>query len=664
MVGLTGVIAIQKEGIDVENLLSRMCEAIRHGEGHRTEIHVSGRIGLARVHLGIFNPEAQPVFNEDRTACIMMDGEIYGSQSIRDELISKGHRFQVGNDPELILHLYEEHGNGFVHRLNGCFSLVIWDGNLGKLLMMNDRYGLRPVYYTFDNGYLLFGSEVKAILQDENFRRTVDDRSVAEFFSFGYILGNKTLFRGIELLPPASILTCDGSRVLVEQYWDFDFNKKYGDHPEEYYIERSGELIRQAVKRQMSGNHRIGALLSGGLDSRTVVASIPQEYGAIHTFTYGKQGCNDDVYAREVADKLGTIHHFFEFKPEDLASYAEDAVNVTDGMLNIIHAHKVHSYSEIAKKVDVLLHGWVGDAATGAFLEGFLIGMINTEDSPRIFKRVSDYSPAGLLRNLFSDSYLPLVEKNLKLSMDYISKTGENAKLPANRVMYYNFKERNRRFISVGFTFIRNELEVRTPFSDYDFIDFILNIPPWFKYDQKFYKKMILKMFPALRNIPYQATGFPLYRSNFQIRLVLLYEQVVKSALKKVFGSKFFPSNGKGFSDYGEWMRTDKKLREYVLGILLDRRTLERPYFNPGSIKKILDLHMSRKRDLSILIGKLLTFELWNRQFIDKSKASQDSFNTLYNNLEPEFPGKTVVSQPVYRRYDQSLDQFSPDIHS
>ena len=618
MVGLTGIVATQKGDIDLKKLSSLMCQKIKHHECHKTELYVNNGIGMGRVHLGIFNPEPQPIFNEDRSICIIMDGEIYDTQDIKTDLISRGHIFSIDNDPELILHLYEERGNAFVDKLNGCFSLAIWNEKLKKLIIANDRYGSRPIYYSNSNGYLLFGSEIKAILQDETFERKVDDRSVAEFFSFGHILGNKTFFLGIELLPPASIMAYDHGKVSIEQYWDFEFNKKYEDNTEDYYIEKSSKLLSQAVERRMKGNKRMGVMLSGGLDSRTIVASIQKKHYPIHTITHGEPGCNDVRFAHMIATKLGTIHHFFEFKPEDIIKYSENFVYLTDGMINIAHGQRMQTYSEAAEFSDVVLHGWLGDATTGALLQGFLIDFIKFEDNLTLFDRVCEKLPDNLIGNLFSDDYFPKTEKNLNLSKNYILRRGENIKLPENRLMYYDLKEYNRRIMISGFILIRNSLEFRIPFSDDDYIDFFSSIPPKFMHEQRFYKEMILKMFPDLKNVPYQGTGLPLYRSIFQIHIIKLSKQFSNHITRRLFNFQIFSNNNINIADYGEWIRNDKKLKEYILNILLDQKTVERPYFNQKVIKKILYLHMNRKKDYSNLIGLLITFELWNRKFIDE----------------------------------------------
>jgi asparagine synthase (glutamine-hydrolysing) len=617
MVGLAGIVTTQNKHIDVEKLLPGMCNSIKHREGQKIELHFNNGIGLGRVHLGKFNPEPQPIFNEDKTKCIMMDGEIYDYQNIKNQLIIKGHKFSEDNEPELILHLYEEYGNNFVNKLNGCFSLVIWDEKLQTLLIANDRYGLRPVYYTDQNGYLLFGSEVKALLQDKTFKRTVDDRSVSEFFFFGYILGNKTFFKGIELLPPGSLMMYARGQVRVERYWDFNFNPEDEYHTEEYYIEILSELISKAVKRRMKGNHRIGVPLSGGLDSRTIVASIDKEHYPIHTFTYGKQKCNDMRFAQMIANKLGTTHHYFEFKPEDIAPYIEEVVYTTDGMMNIINLPRMQTNEEITEFMDVMLHGWIGDSLIGS--RNLIKDIPDDADNFQVFRDYAEIKlPIDFFKDLFNDSYFPLFEENLSSSKEYILKMGEKVKSMSNRSLFFNLKERQHRLIKGGFVFIRNFVEFRNPFSDYDYVDFCLKIPPKFKLNNKqLYRKMVLTMFPHLRDVPYQKTGLPLYMSKFQIRLMLSPRTIFNKITENIFRFRLF-FNDVELADFDKWMRENKKLKEYIKNILLDQRTLKRPYFNEKYIKHIFDSHMSGKKDYSKLIGLLITFELWNRQFMDK----------------------------------------------
>lgn len=625
MVGLVGIVA-QKNDIDFKKLLLQMSDSIRHKDNQKVDSYIcenQGFIGMARVHLGIFNPESQPTFNEDKTVCIIMDGEIYDHESVKAELVSKGHKFLVNNDVEFVLHLYEEYGKNFIHKLNGIFTLVIWNDTTQELLIANDRYGLRPLYYTDDNGYLLYGSEVKSIIQDVNLKRDIDNVSIAEWFSFGYILGDKTFFQKIRLLPPASILTyAKREKISIEKYWDFDFNRKYHDHSEEYYIENLSKLMIQSMERQMKGSHKKSVLLSGGLDSRAIIGSIHKRHYPIETLTYGRPGCYDAIFAKMISDKLGTNHHFFDLKPDDMIKYIEDVNYVSDGMLNILNANWLLSdiIENMSKFSDVSYHGWIGDTITGSTY--LVCNLSNNDDNFSLFKRLCNNTPIDILKNLFRDSYFPTYEQSIKKSKEYISHIGNNIDIPENRLTYINLKERQRRLISAGFVYMRNFLEFRTPFTDYDYVDFNMEIPPKYKIKKYIYKKMILKMFPDLRDIPFQKTGLPLYETNYLKTLLLFKEgiQILKKVMnnitRKTLGIEIFIDQ-REFVYYDKWMRTNENLRKYISDILLDNRTLSRHYFNKKSIKNILDSHLSGKKDYSILIGLLITFELWNRKFID-----------------------------------------------
>lgn len=612
MPGLIGIISTQNGKANTENLLTKMCNAIKHEEWYKTDSHTSKSAGLGRVHLGVFNPEPQPIFNEDKSLCIIMDGEIYDYTNLKQELIHKGYTFPIDNDPEFILHLYEEYGNDLVHKLNGSFTFAIWDEKLKKLILINDRYGSRPLYYTEHDGDLLFGSEVKAILQDETFERKVDDRSVADFFSFGFILGNKTFFREIGLLPPASILTYDAGQVSIEQYWNFLYNEKYEDYPEEYYIDTLSKLILQAVERQMKGHHRIGVPLSGGLDSRTIVGSIQQKHYPIYTFTFGKKNCHDGKFAEMMANKLGTVHQFFEFKPEDLVSYTEKTVYLTDGMKNGIHSHIYNIVNGIEQKVDVVFDG----------IQGIKLG---TPD-PSLYNAGDDkilsylLNPLKNIELLFSNSYYFRIEQYLTHYMEDLQKNS-SINVSLNRFSYYQLSQKKRRFTFYGPVILRSKVETRFPFYDNDIMDFILAVPPKLRLKEHIYLRSIIKLFPHLSSIPWQKTGLPLTASKLHIRIHSKMEglkRIFNYIAERTTGIKHVFKDDKNYQDYNNWMRYNKKLREYIYNILLDERTQRRPYFNQGYINGILDQHMNDNKDHSELIGRLLTFELWNRQFIDK----------------------------------------------
>jgi len=206
MPGLVGI--VWNERVD-EPLLDKMANSMKHEEWHRVDKYSDSFFSAARVSLGIFNPEAQPIFNEDRTICIFMYGKIYDYEREANELRGRGHQFTVGNDADFCLHSYEEYGRDFVSSLNGSFVLVIYDLKRRQVIIANDRYGFRPLYYATSGGKLLFASEVKAILEDRAFNKELNDETIADFFAFGEILGDKTFFSGVETLPAASVLDYD-----------------------------------------------------------------------------------------------------------------------------------------------------------------------------------------------------------------------------------------------------------------------------------------------------------------------------------------------------------------------------------------------------------------------------------------------------------------------
>lgn len=322
MPGIVGVV-----GTEAKPLLKAMYNSIKHEDWYLVDEYVSSQFNIARVHLGILNPEPQPIFTEDKTLCITMDGEIYDSRK---------EKVKVNNDPEFCLHLYKKFGEDFVNKLNGSFLVVIWDNQNQKLLIANDRYGTKPLYYAHNNGQFLFSSEVKAILQDKKFKREINLEAVAEFFAFEYLLEDKTFFKGINILIPASTLVYQKGQFFIKQYWDFKFEEEY-NKPEDYYVKELVSSLKKAVERRMVGDHRFGVSLSGGLDSRSILAAIDKEYLPIHTFTFGFSGCDEAKIAQKIAKKRGTIHKFLELKPDCFVSSAEKGVWITDGMFNVVH---------------------------------------------------------------------------------------------------------------------------------------------------------------------------------------------------------------------------------------------------------------------------------------------------------------------------------------
>ena len=261
---MPGLIAIIDKDCN-ESLLQSMISSITHEEWQKTDSYIQSPLSVARVHLGILNPAKQPIFNENGTVFIFLDGEIYTEKLERKKLHSKGHKFDINNDAEFCLHLYEEIGDNFVEKIEGSFTLVIYDIRKERIIIANDRHGLRPLYYTKIGKRIVFASEVKAILRDNNFKKEIDNEAIADFFAFGWILGDKTFFREVKSLLPGSIAIWSKEKLDISQYWKFEFkdsNKAQLNIND--YANNLVALIRKAAKKQTQGNSRIGVFLSGG----------------------------------------------------------------------------------------------------------------------------------------------------------------------------------------------------------------------------------------------------------------------------------------------------------------------------------------------------------------------------------------------------------------
>ena len=615
MPGLVGIIGGKERGRDISKLLPAMCSSMKHRDDYSVDSYVNESIGLGRISLGITNTKPQPIFNEDGSVCVMMDGEVYDYQSIKDELAAKGHKFKVNNDAEFVLHLYEEYGREFAGKINGSFLAAIWDKGKQELILANDRFGTRPLQYAVHEGRLLFGSEAKAILQDSSFRRTVNDEAVVDYFTFGYLLGNKTFFKGIELLPPGSLLSWKDGLLETTRYWDIRYAPE--EHAEEYYIDNLSHLLLKAVDRQLGGDGRILVPLSGGLDSRALVAAVEKlgKTGRITgTFTYGKPNSDDVRFARMISKKASLKHHFHELKGMDLPHYSERIVKISECMGNCWGTHILSTAEDMRRQSDVVLSGYLG----GVLIGGYGLGNLSSPDSQfDRFKLLGSPPSLNILTSLLSPNFYSQIEGYYEHILDGMDNKALTDKY--EQFDYFDILQRQRRLINQVDYLVATQVEMRRPFCDNDLTDLIFKIPLRLRQNNRLYLKLYKKVFPEQAKIPWQKTGAPIDATNSCIRLVrrLRWAKKITNILAKKLGLKPLFEDTREFADYSAWMRQETQ-REYIEKILLDERTLSRPYFNRECVKEILQQHMNEEKDNFELIGLLLTFELWHRIFIDK----------------------------------------------
>ena len=312
--------------------LKRMCDRIEHRGPDDEGFYVEGGVALGMRRLSIIDlfTGHQPISNEDGSVWIVFNGEIYNYREIRDLLISRGHTFQTESDTEVIVHLYEDEGEACVERLRGMFAFAIYDKRERKLFMARDRVGVKPLHYAVVAGGIVFGSEIKSLLQHKDVNREVNFEAISDFFSYGYVPDPHSAFRGIEKLPPGHTLTFKDSRLTTRCYWDFDYPERNQEpvREESYYIERLRDLLAESVRLRLVSDVPLGAFLSGGIDSSTVVAMMAREMGRpVKTFSIGFTEASFDEldYARIAARHFNTEHHEFVVTP-DVCNIVEEIV--------------------------------------------------------------------------------------------------------------------------------------------------------------------------------------------------------------------------------------------------------------------------------------------------------------------------------------------------
>lgn len=329
MCGIAGLLYFDPSRVVDLGLLDRMTDVLAHRGPDGRGTHVDGPVGLGHRRLSIIDLSAdgaQPMSNEDGSVWVTLNGEIYNYQALRDELLAKGHRFRSRTDTEVLVHLYEEEGDRLVDRLRGMFAFVLWDGRRRRALLARDRFGKKPLVYRLDHEALRFGSEIKAILEDPAVPRVPDPLALSEYLTYGYVPCPRTAFAGIAKLPPGHTLAIEADgRSTLRRYWALPLGPKVDVRTRKDEARLEEELLGvldEAVRLRMIADVPLGAFLSGGLDSSSVVASMVAatsgRAGAVRTFSIGfEEGAFDETaHAARVARHLRTDHEALVLRPD------------------------------------------------------------------------------------------------------------------------------------------------------------------------------------------------------------------------------------------------------------------------------------------------------------------------------------------------------------
>jgi asparagine synthase (glutamine-hydrolysing) len=616
---MSGVFGIADPGrqIDVRALVDKMIAVMSHRDWFVSDRFVDDAQNLAfgRLGIGIFNKTPQPAWNATRTVALVMAGEFYNA----DTLQRNGN---AESDEQLALTLYEREGDNFVSQLNGVFIIAIWDRARNQLLIANDRFGLYPLFYAYRAGRLIFAPEMKGVLCDETLPRQLDLTALVQYMRFQHLLGERTFFEDIKLLPNASLLVYNLSAATcsVKPYWTFDDIPYRPEVSFEEAVGESGRLLRHAVQRLSGDAYRPGIYLSGGLDSRTILGMIERRPAV--SLTYGMHNCRDVYYAHRIAKAVGSNHHWFDLpNGEWVKEHVDLHLDLTEGLHSWIHAHGISTLPQARRLIDVNLTGWDG---------GTVMGHPDSIE-PLQISAVDDAALITRLFYLFNQKYTwpsvteaeehllycePIRRKVQGLAFDSF-RTEMSRYLDYRsdvRGEYFYIRNHCSRLTHNLITFTRSHIEVRFPFFDYDLFEFLYSLPALVRGHRTLYRAVIQQETPRLAYIPYDHDEFlpttrPLVRGVHALAI----------KLKRRFNQhlwSLFPERYTLYADYENYLRGE--LRDWAEDILFDRRTAERGIFNPAFLRTLMDRHLSGLEEWTIgKIAPILTYEMMCRKFCD-----------------------------------------------
>jgi asparagine synthase (glutamine-hydrolysing) len=606
-------------------LPARMCAGLEHRGPDSTGIHLDGAaaLGIQRLRVIDLATGDQPIYNEDRSVVVVLNGEIYNYRELRDELAARGHTLATKGDAEVIVHLYEEYGPACVQRLHGMFAFALWDARRRKLLIARDRVGKKPLLYALRDGVISFASEMFALLADDTIPREVDPAAIDAYVALGYVPAPLTALRGVRKLPAAHTLVLQDGRVTIEPYWRLDYSVK-ADLPVEEWCERIRAAIREATRRRMIADVPLGAFLSGGIDSSAVVAAMAEQSSEpVRTFSIGfdHEQFDELPYARRIAEHFGTEHEEFrvhaeaaDIVPRIVRHYGEPYADAT--------AIPSFYLSELTRRhVTVALNGDGGDESFAGYTRYVANALAGRLDRvPRGLRRAIGAAGSRFHeRGHRSSVRNRAVRLSRTLGLDAAGRYARYAAIgdePWRRAMYSaefaaSLEGVRRDPIAeawaatsgsdvvdkmlevdiatylagdlipkIDIATMAHALEARSPFLDHELMELAATIPASLKV-RGAEKKWILR--EALRGwVPDEVLDRP--KQGFVVPL-------------------------------SQWLRTD--LAEWARDVLLDPATQARGYFAPGAVEGLLARHAEGADADDRRVWSLVMLELWHREFID-----------------------------------------------
>ena len=615
MCGITGFV-----GFDDKTILKRMCDIIHHRGPNDRGTYSDNNVSLGSLRLSIIDLASghQPIHNEDESVWITYNGEIYNYLVLKKELEALGHRFYTDTDTEVIVHAYEEYGEKCVEKLRGMFAFALWDSDKKQVLLARDRMGIKPLYYYFDGERLIFASEIKSILKCSDIKRSLSTEGLKGFLIFGYTPGKTTIFDKIYKLLPGNILNYNLKlkEIKIQEYWNLDFSDIHKD-TELYLLKSVTENLRDSVNAHLVSDVPIGVFLSGGIDSSSIATLMNGLTNSpIKTFTIGfeDQSYDESIYARRVAETLGTEHYEKIISPDEtldiiaeiapsldepfgdasmfptylISKWASKEVKVVldgnggDEILAGYHWYKAQRiwgyYAHIPKKIRsmALLASKlvkVGKSKKGArtFIKRFLEGTEFESNLNHVRWKIPNFKKEifpGNWTEVFDETYSHF---NYAKNWD-----------PINQMLYVDIKTSlpDNMLTKVDKMSMLNSIEVRVPFLDHKFVEFTTKIPPSFK----------------LKN--------------------LKTKYILKKAMEGLIPKDNIYRSKQGFSiPMKNWMKGE--LQSTMEDLISKENVNKRGYFDWYHVNKLIEQHIRDESDNWNILWRLMSFEIWHRNYLD-----------------------------------------------
>jgi asparagine synthase (glutamine-hydrolysing) len=631
MCGIGGILYHDRAQVVSEDLIERMNSVLRHRGPDDFGVWVKGNVGLGQARLSIIDLSPlghQPMCNEDGTVWITFNGEIYNFPELKEDLLRKGHHFRSQTDTETIVHLWEEEGTRCVEHLRGMFAFALWDERQRCLFLARDRMGKKPLFYAALPDRFIFGSEIKAILQDEDFEVAPDLEAIHYYLTYQSVPAPYSAFKGIKKLPPAHSLLVKDGRETIRRYWDLSYRQKrqvVGEAGLRDLQEEIIERLREAVRIRLMSDVPLGAFLSGGIDSSIVVALMAGLMDQpVKTFSIGfaEEEYNELPYARMVAERYKTDHHEFIVKPDAQAIFPELVWHYNEPFADS-SAIPTYYVSKLARQfVTVVLTGDGGDENFAGYpryqnigefgfksrypswLSRFFVDYSKLRQFHRSWchprenlRRLKNLTRERLLyyqrithfseyfqRDLYTPAFLDMLDGKfgVDIMLDKYCHSDAAAFLDSTLYLDLNLYLPDTLMTKTDIAGMAHSLEARMPLLDHPFMEFVASIPPELKLKDGTISKYIFKK---------------------AVEPYLPHEVIYRR--KMGFG---VPTD--------HWFRNE--LKDMAYDTLLSQRALERGYFNRDYVQSMLNRHQSGE-NWQYLIWNLLMLEMWHLMFIDRT---------------------------------------------